>query len=489
MHIADTLSRDCHNHKPTKDEEFEVLVILPITSQAMDRLRTSTEQDESLKLVRQYVQNGWPVEQHVIPAAVKPYWNFRDEISEYDGLMFKGKKVIIPNDQKVKTISQIHAGHQGIQRTLSAARDHVFWLNMTKDITDHVEKCSVCEATQRANTKEPLINKEVPTYPFQIVATDLFTFKGHEFMVIVDSYSGFFDFRQLRHTTSKEIIEHLKSWFATHGIPAKLESDNGPQYASMEFRKFAAVWGFEHVTSSPKYPKSNGLAERFVQTAKNMLRKCSIDKSDIKLALLTYRNTPRNDGLGSPSQRLMSRTTRSLIPTHEQHLKPQVVDGVGEQLKYLREKQKVYHDRNARPASELAIGDKVRLQRGERDWIGATVKNVHNKPRSFIVETDDGREFRRNSSQLHTTRAKIETPPHIAANVSEPAAKTPKETQHNHEHRVTEDAPPTPAPPIRTFTAAPQPQVMLPNPEMAAAPAQRFTRSGREVKKVIKLNL
>lgn len=169
---------------------------------------------------------------------------------------------------------------------------------MFRDIIEHVERCSICEKTQKSNSKEPLILKEIPTYPFVIVATDLFSFGGREFLLPVDSYSGFYNFRQLRQTTSKEVIEQLKSWFAVHSIPAKLESDNGPQYSSQEYRRFAAEWKFHHSTSSSNYPKSNGLAERFVQTAKNLLRKCNDDKTDIKLALLIYRNTSRSDALG-----------------------------------------------------------------------------------------------------------------------------------------------------------------------------------------------
>lgn len=246
--------------------------------------------------------------------------------------------MIIPEEEKLTILKQHHTGHQGVQRTLAVARNHVFWLNLTKDITDYVGKCGVCEATQRSNTKEPLIVRVVPVYPFEIVATDLFKFQSRDYLLIVDSYSGFFDFKPLRQSTSKEVIENLKSWFVTHGIPEKLDSDNGPQYSSREFRQLVNEWGIQHETSSPKYAKSNGLAERFVQTAKNMLRKCTMDKTDLNLALLTYRNTPRNDLLGSPNQRLMSRTTRATMPVPVQHLKPQVIDNVTAHLKSLREK-------------------------------------------------------------------------------------------------------------------------------------------------------
>lgn len=489
MYLADTLSRDCNNDEPSVDEEFEVLAFLAISDQAADRMRKATERDENLQQLRQIVLDGWPDNQNQLTATVKPYWNFRDQITEYEGMLLKSNKIIVPAEEKRNILNQLHAGHQGVQRTLAAARNNVFWLQMTKEITDHIEKCSVCEATQRANIKEPLISKEVPSYPFQIVATDLFAFKSVQFLLIADSYSGFFDFCQLKHSTSKEIIERLKSWFATHGVPEKLESDNGPQYASKEFRLFASTWGFTLSTSSPKFPQSNGLAERFVQTAKNMLRKCSQDNSDIKLALLMYRNTPRSEALGSPNQRLMSRNTRSFLTMFEDQLKPQIVNDVQINLQHLRDKQKHYYDRSAHPASQLSVGDQVRLQQSNRNWTNATVMASAGKPRSFLVRTDAGKDFRRNTSQIHRTRAKIERSP-----CPTPTNKEfflPKENDDmpdeapNTKNDVAQETPiskPTPSPPRRNEECT----VQLPVP---AENTPVFTRSGREVKRVIKMNL
>jgi hypothetical protein len=44
----------------------------------------------------------------------------------------------------------------------------------------------------------------------------------------------------------------LKKWFAVYGQLQQVFSDNGPQYSSMELKKFSQEWNFEHLTSSPK---------------------------------------------------------------------------------------------------------------------------------------------------------------------------------------------------------------------------------------------
>ena len=88
-----------------------------------------------------------------------------------------------------------------------------------------------------------------------------------------------------------------------------MTSDNGSPWNSREFENFARHYGFEHKTSSPYNPRSNGLAEKAVGIAKQILIKCNEAKDDPYLGLLNRRNTPRNDETGSPTQRLFSRRT------------------------------------------------------------------------------------------------------------------------------------------------------------------------------------
>jgi hypothetical protein len=71
---------------------------------------------------------------------------------------------------------------------------------------------------------------------------------------------------------------------------------------------------FNTKPSSPVYPQSNGLAERTVQTVKNLLQKAKASGEDPYLSLLSYRSTPASDA-GSPAQLLMNRRLRTALPT------------------------------------------------------------------------------------------------------------------------------------------------------------------------------
>ena len=142
----------------------------------------------------------------------------------------------------------------------------------------------------------------------------------------VDYYSDFWEVDYLADTGAQTIIGKLKAHCARHGIPDTIVSDNGPQYSCHAFARFCESWDITHMTSSPYNSKANGKAESAVKTCKQIMRKCIDSGSDPLLAILDHRNTPSQGLLSSRAQRLMSRRTKTLLPTVTALLRPQVVD-------------------------------------------------------------------------------------------------------------------------------------------------------------------
>lgn len=170
-----------------------------------------------------------------------------------------------------------------------------------------------------------LLSHDVGTLPWEVMGLD-FSYGGRQFAVIVDFYSFFFFFsyiQELQRTTANSVK-------TVHGPPLKLVSDNCPPFTSREFWDFLEELDITH-NSSPYHPRSNGMAERAVQEAKKLLKICSLKAPNLNLALMKWRNTPRDDILKSPSQRLMGRQTQNLLPVPTSHL---------ERLQEIRQRQK-----------------------------------------------------------------------------------------------------------------------------------------------------
>ena len=117
-----------------------------------------------------------------------------------------------------------------------------------------------------------MIPQHVPERPWATVAADIFYYKGRDYLLVVDYFSKYPEVARLNSKNSEAVIVAMKDMFAHHGIPERLIADN-MLFNSLKFKNFASIWEIEVVTSSPHYPKSNGLVERNVQTVKQLLRK------------------------------------------------------------------------------------------------------------------------------------------------------------------------------------------------------------------------
>ena len=311
--------------------------------------------------------------------------------------MYK-ERIVVPKSLQTETLRKLHDGHQGIIRCRLRAKISVWWPGLSQQLTQLVKNCSDCAREHRPN-KEPLITSNLPEYPWQSIAADIFNLRGTEYLVVVDYFSRYPEVIQLRSTSSQSVINSLKAIFARHGIPENLRTDNGPQFSSHEFTEFARSYQFAHTTSSPHFPSSNGQAERTVQTVKHLIK----NADDPFTALLSYRGTPLPWCGRSPAELLMGRKLRSSLPQTTASLVPEwsYLKEFREANQKFKEQQKRDYDRRHRVRSLPEIPDNtdVWITTDDLNIPGRTVR-LADTPRSYLVQTPTG-ELRRNRSQIN----------------------------------------------------------------------------------------
>ena len=341
--------------------------------------------------LKEVILSGWPNKRTEVPAEIREYWNYREELSEVNDVILKGEKLVVPLSMRGEMLAKIHTCHLGIAKCKQKERDILFWPGMGKDIEKVVSQCEICAEHKASNPREPMTMGEIPTRPWELVSTDLFKWNGDDYLLIVDSYSRFIEIAKLTDTSSGKVIQHTKSIFARHDIPTTVKSDNGPQYSSDEYERFSKEL---HVTSSPYHAQANGLAEKSVQTIKHLLEKAKSDGKDPYISLLELHNTAV-DNLGSPAQLLMNHCLKSILPTNPQQLSPKVIDPnmVTTKLKENQVIRKHYYDKGTKKQPDLLPNDPVRVQIQNR-WIPAKVIKPADYPNSYFIRCSNGTQLR-----------------------------------------------------------------------------------------------
>ena len=477
MVLPDTLSR-AHDDESAKHGPFDdinSLVFMPISDKRMDEIRTATQADKTSQLLIDVIQNGWQDRENTDPE-LYPYFSVRDTLSLQDGIVLKGERLVIPRNMRPEIKKLLHASHLGTDSMLRRARDLIYWPGMNDEIKQLAQSCDICQRSSPRQQKEPLIPHVRGEIPYQKVGLDLFSINGRNYLISVDYLSSFFEIDYLQSTTASSIIMKLKSHIARYGIPQVIISDNA-QFASREFDNFCKNYGVTHKTSSPGHSRANGKAEAAVKAAKTLLKKCHDDGSDPHLALLELRNTPIQ-GIGlSPAQMMLQRRTRTLIPISQDLLKPTVSYPQASIERRVKAQKRCY-DKVAKSLPPVNNGENVLfdtfdpLAKRPKWRAGTVVDKVIDKPRSYIIQDQNGTPFRRN-------RVHIKPIPYTPLPEHEMM-----ETETSNSQPVSHTTSPPPSP-VTTASASdsttpstppstPQPTISLPQPSYQQRPRRNI---------------
>jgi hypothetical protein len=195
---------------------------------------------------------------------------------EDDGFVYYKGRLYVPNDRKLRqdVVKSCHvailAGHPGKNGTIELVSRYDWWPRMAGFISAYVEGCDRCQRYRKDLHPKALIQpQEVPEGPWQTIGIDLIgplpVSRGKDAILnIVDHYTKQIHlFPVTTQLTADGVASiYFEQVFPLHGIPKKIISDRGPQFAARSMRALYKRLGIDAGLTTAYHPQANGQVER-----------------------------------------------------------------------------------------------------------------------------------------------------------------------------------------------------------------------------------
>ena len=271
--------------------------------------------------------------------AYKYYWRQWNRLVVKKGILYREwyegdtikLQLVVPRCHKVELLRGLHdpvcSGHFGVGRTVARVQDAYYWAGYQSDVRDWCQRCTPCQAYKRPG-KQP----RAPMKPTKVgrrlqrVAMDILgplpTSDRTEYkyiLLISDYLSRWVVAVPLRDIEASTIARAFIDHFVTvHGIPESLHTDRGSQFESRLFQEVCNILQIHKTRTTPYFPQSDGLVERYNATLEAMLAKCVADHQRdwdqyLQLAMWAYRSAQHQTTGQSPSMMMTGKEMTSPI--------------------------------------------------------------------------------------------------------------------------------------------------------------------------------
>lgn len=357
--------------------------------------------------------NDW--EKSKMDIDIKPFYSIKDELYLVDNLIYRMHQLVVPKSLQRKCIKAAHSmGHFGMSKCKAMLRRKYWFQEMNNMIEKIIGQCKECQITTKQHTEEPVKLMEIPQKVWSVISVDFGGPypDGSYYLVVIDKRSRYPEVELLHSTALKPTCEKLKKMFSTHGIPHRLESDNGPPFNSYGFEEFAKREGFYHHRVTPLHPRANGEAESFMKLLNKIQQISHLKKLNnsekvaaVQDMLVGYRSTPHPSTGFAPNEILMNRIVRNKLDYNSisDDARNELINE--NDLKYKLRNKKNHENRLTKETSFI-VGDYVLLkQRKINKWSTAfepTFYLVTMVEGSTITirRISDNRILKRDASQL-----------------------------------------------------------------------------------------
>jgi len=221
-----------------------------VTLSKVSEVKSETSKDATLsKLLAETTSRKWSQDQ-----PLKAYHGIKEKLSVYEGVIFIGNRIVLPQSLRKRILWLAHETRQGMVKTKQFLREHFFWPGMDQAVEDTIKGGSACVLNQPLNKYTPLQTTPLPRGPWVERAVDLVgPIDGKYILTYIDYYSSYPEACVLKEITSREVIKAPADIFSKFGHREEIVSDNSKQFTSTEFEAFLKSCGVKHIRTSPYY--------------------------------------------------------------------------------------------------------------------------------------------------------------------------------------------------------------------------------------------
>jgi hypothetical protein len=399
---SDALSRR-PDYCPDEDNDNDDIVMLPdnlflnlIDTELQQKIANAEDLDgnaaEALKLL--------------LDAAPSPLttgltdWT-TEQVGDRHILFYKGKNYI-PRDATLRReiVCSFHdhetAGHPGELGTYNAVRQHYWWPGLRTFIKNYVQGCGTCQQFKidRSPSKPAYLPVEGATSlrPFANCSMDLITdlppADGFDsILVVVDQglTKGVIlipcNKTLTSEGTARLLLENLYKRF---GLPDKIISDRGPQFASKAFIELIKLLGIKSALSTAYHPQTDGATERTNQEIEAYLSiYCASHPEEWPQALhtleFTHNNRRHAERLNTPFELMFGESPIAIPLSFETTKYPAIEDKITA-LTRNRQEALAAHELARSRMTDRRKSTFTPFKRGDQVWLDSrNLKTIYHK--------------------------------------------------------------------------------------------------------------
>ena len=144
---------------------------IPTSSSKLEEIKVATASDVNLQSVKRFIHTGWPELVSNVPTSISQYVQVKSELSEHNGLILRGNRIIVPQLMREDVLQKIHEGHQGLVKCRERVHSSVWWPRLA---TDRCPRSFVIKTQQGAVLRLNRLSQKSPVRTQGQTATPIY---------------------------------------------------------------------------------------------------------------------------------------------------------------------------------------------------------------------------------------------------------------------------------------------------------------------------